>query len=91
MVKGSTRQVVLVKSTQEPLFEQAIFFVKEDALRRPDLTADSVVAEAKKAAENYIHRDEIFYSTGGIHGLLWVLLGASGASVLWAMALYFLL
>lgn len=32
MVKGITRQVILVKSPDPKLFEEAIFIVKEEAL-----------------------------------------------------------
>ena len=34
MVKGITRQVILVKSPDPKLFEEAIFIVKEEALSR---------------------------------------------------------
>ena len=34
MVKGITRQVILVKSPDPRLFEEAIFIVKEEALAR---------------------------------------------------------
>ena len=34
MVKGITRQVILVKSPDPKLFEEAIFIVKEEALAR---------------------------------------------------------
>ena len=38
MVKGTTRQVILVKGTGEKLFEQAIFLVRDDALRSGGVT-----------------------------------------------------
>lgn len=34
MVKGITRQVILVKSPDPKLFDEAIFIVKEEALAR---------------------------------------------------------
>ena len=36
MVKGITRQVILVKSPDPKLFEEAIFIVKEEALAREE-------------------------------------------------------
>ena len=39
MVKGITRQVILVKSPDPRLFEEAIFIVKEEALNREGVTA----------------------------------------------------
>lgn len=89
MVKGSSRQVILVKSPDETLFEQAIFFVKEEAFRRQGVTADSVVAEAQKIAKEYSKRDSIFHESSGVHGLLWILLGASASSLCWALGLYY--
>ena len=38
MVKGVTRQVVVVKGTEEKLFDQAIFLVREDALTDGEIT-----------------------------------------------------
>lgn len=91
MVKGSTRQVIVVKSPHQTLFEEAIFIVKEDAIHRPGVTAEVVMAQAQKAAHDYIHREDMFYSTGGMHGLLWALMGMGLASALWGFGLYFFL
>ena len=38
MVKGNTRQVIVVKSPDPKLFEQAIFLLREDALEKQGLT-----------------------------------------------------
>lgn len=43
MVKGITRQVILVKSPDPKLFEEAIFIVKEEALAREGVSADQVI------------------------------------------------
>ena len=50
MVKGITRQVILVKSPDPRLFEEAIFIVKEEALAREGVSADRVLKEARQAA-----------------------------------------
>ena len=47
MVKGITRQVILVKSPDPKLFEEAIFLVKEEALAREGVSADQVLKEAR--------------------------------------------
>ena len=49
MVKGITRQVILVKSPDPRLFEEAIFIVKEEALAREGVSADRVLREARQA------------------------------------------
>ena len=51
MVKGITRQVILVKSPDPRLFEEAIFIVKEEALAREGVTAEQVLKEARRAAD----------------------------------------
>ena len=48
MVKGITRQVILVKSPDPRLFEEAIFIVKEEALAREGVSADKVLREARQ-------------------------------------------
>ena len=42
MVKGITRQVILVKSPDPKLFEEAIFLVKEEALTGDEVSAQQV-------------------------------------------------
>ena len=54
MVKGITRQVILVKSPDPRLFEEAIFIVKEEALAREGVSADRVLREARQAADGYL-------------------------------------
>ena len=54
MVKGITRQVILVKSPDPRLFEEAIFIVKEEALAREGVNAERVLKEARQAADGYL-------------------------------------
>ena len=56
MVKGITRQVILVKSPDPRLFEEAIFIVKEEALAREGVSADKVLREARQAADGYLRQ-----------------------------------
>lgn len=57
MVKGVTRRVIVVKTPDKKLFEQAIFIVKEDALSRPGVTAEQVLSEAQRVANGYVRRN----------------------------------
>lgn len=82
MVKGSSRQVIVVKSPEQTNFEQVIFFVKEGTVPQA-----SVVAQAQQIARDYGKKDSLFASSLGIPGLLWVALGASGASFCWGIGL----
>lgn len=56
VVKGVSRQVIVVKSPDPRLFEQAIFIVKEDAFGK-GVTADDVLQEARRVADGYIRRN----------------------------------
>lgn len=89
MVKGITRQVILVKSPDPKLFEEAIFLVREEALQREGVTADQVIRQAQQAADSYLkgHR-RLDKGGGGWPGPLWGALGAMAASALWCLWLF---
>ena len=53
MVKGITRRVVVIKSPDPHVFDEAIFIVKEDAFHR-GVTNDEILREAQDTAANYI-------------------------------------
>ena len=52
VVKGTSKHIVVVKSPDPKIFEEAIFIVKEDFLGRGGRT--SVLEEAQKVADAYI-------------------------------------
>lgn len=54
MVKGTTRQVVLVKSPDPRLFEQAIFILRENALENHGLSEEEIMLQARKTAGTYV-------------------------------------
>ena len=56
MVKGVARRVIVVKTPDRRLFEQAIFIVKEDAFSKEGVTAEQVLAEAQRVADGYVRR-----------------------------------
>lgn len=52
MVKGTSRQVIVVQAPGEELFDQAIFILKDKAVRQ-GITEEMLLKQAKKA----IHDD----------------------------------
>lgn len=84
MVKGTTKQVVLVKPAGNDLFEQAIFIVKEGA----GVSPEQVMDEANRAAKAYVRGKTrggrgagtvwlpllTFLAGGGLSTLLWWIL-----------------
>ena len=56
MVKGIARQVIVVKSPDTRLFEQAIFLLKEDAMENHGVSEQALLEEARRAADSYLLR-----------------------------------
>ena len=86
MVKGISRQVIVVRSPDPRFFEQAIFLMKEDAFHNANVSADQVVAEARQAAAGYLRRN-----AGGrkarrkLSGAVWFLLGSGVIAAVWGL------
>ena len=77
MVKGITRQVIVVQSPDRNIFEQAIFIVKENAA---DVTDEMLLKEAKKAIRQPLPQEKAshigpLWACGGalLTGLIWLL------------------
>jgi len=89
MVKGITRQVILVKSPDPKLFEEAIFIVKEEAMNQEGVTPDQVIRQARQAANGYLKRNRV--KRGLLErfgGLIWGAAGAAAASLGWYAAMF---
>ena len=54
MVKGISKQIILVKAPDTKLFEQAIFILREEALGEDGMTDRDILEEACKVADNYV-------------------------------------
>ncbi len=57
MVKGVTRRVIVVRSPDPRLFEQAIFIVREQASIEAGVSPDQILEEAQRAANGYVRRN----------------------------------
>ena len=86
MVKGITRQVILVKSPDPKLFEEAIFIVREDAMNREGVNAEQVLRQARQAADGYLKGNRV---SGKLlqrwKGPIWGVAGAAAASLCWGV------
>lgn len=89
MVKGVARRVIVVKSPDRRLFEQAIFIMKEDAFNTEGVTAEQVLAEAQRVADGYIRRNA---GPGRwlrkIPAPIYAAAGAAAATLVWCMAIF---
>ena len=75
MVKGVSRQVIVVQSPDQKLFEQAIFILRENA---EGVTDEQLLREAKKAAAESKRN-------GLSWGPLWAGIGAMGTALVWLL------
>ena len=77
MVKGITKQVIVVHSPDPKLFEQAIFILKEDVVGE-GVTDEILLKEAKKA----VNQREI---PKLLSGPVWAFMGASVTALAWIL------
>ena len=89
MVKGVSRRVIIVKSPDPRLFEQAIFIVKEEAMQG-GVTAEGVLAEARKVANGYVRKNSpLGKAFSKLPPAAWAGAGALLASGVWGFAIFF--
>jgi hypothetical protein len=85
MVKGTTRQVVMVRATDPKLFEQAIFILREDALARGGVSEEDVMQQAQKTAKEYLRSES--RNRRNLRAFLlkaaWFLCGAAASAGVW--------
>ena len=56
VVKGTNRRIVVVRSPDERVFEQAIFIIRDDYLRKEKNSVDKLLEEASRTANDYIRK-----------------------------------
>ena len=81
MVKGITRQVIVVQSPDPKLFEEAIFILKNDAVGE-GITDEILLKEAKQAIRESQGKEK---SWG--YGPLWACGGAFVTALLWLVTM----
>ena len=80
MVKGISRQVIVVQSPDQKLFEQAIFILKDDAVGKDGITDEMLL----KTANKLFHSSERGNKTGLVrYGSFWALIGAMAIGLAW--------
>lgn len=84
MVKGISRQVIVVDAPEPKLFDQAIFILKDEALGE-GVTEDALLREAQQVIRGGGKGKKRRFSA---YGLCWALLGAAVTGIAWAVSLY---
>ena len=81
MVKGITRQVIVVQGPDPKLFEQAIFILKDNAVGE-GITDEVLLKEARQAIRESRGKGSMW-----AYGLLWACAGAFTTGLLWLITL----
>jgi len=88
MVKGVTRQVVVVKSPAPKVFDEAIFLLREPVAPDPSSERE-VLRQALRVADEYILRATPHGRRRRmVEPILFTLLGGALASALWGLFLF---
>lgn len=85
VVKGVSKRVVIVKSPDPRVFEQAIFIVREDFAGQAGWSEKDVLREARRAAGNYLRTDErrALRWIERLRAPLYACAGAAAAALAW--------
>ena len=82
MVKGISRQVIMVHGPDPKLFEQAIFILKDDAVGE-GITDEILLKEAKQAIRGYGRKEGKVW----LYGPLWACGGAFLTGLVWLLTM----
>ena len=82
MVKGVSRQVIVVQSPDPKLFEQAIFILRDDASAE-GITEKMLLKEAQQAARNHKRQPAV------APGPVWACSGAMITALAWLLSMLF--
>ena len=80
MVKGISRQVLVVQGAEPKLFEQAIFILKDNA---PEVTEDALLKEAERLMQSGAPKRKLWH-----YGAFWASLGASATGLAWLLTIF---
>ena len=85
MVKGTNRRVVVVKSPDPKIFEEAIFIIREDLFHRGS-SPEKIMADARRSANAYLRqavKEKKVKPWARIRGTLFAAAGAIAAGAAW--------
>ena len=86
MVKGISRQVIVVQSPEPKMFEQAIFILRDEVIG-DGITDDALLKEAQAAIRGYDKQSgkRHFY----LYGAVWASGGALLTGLAWLLSMLF--
>ena len=81
MVKGVSKQVIVVHAPEEEMFEQAIFILKKDAVGE-GITEEILLQQAKQAIHSSPEREKNW-----LYGPIWACGGAFLTGLIWLVSM----
>lgn len=85
MVKGISRQVIVVQSPDPKMFEQAIFILKEEVAGGEGITDEMLLKEANRLIRN---EGSCRKRKAHLYGPVWAAAGAVVTGVVWAVCCF---
>ena len=82
MVKGNSRQVIVVNAPDQKLFEQAIFILKDDAVAAGGIPDEALLREAKRL----IKSGNKPRKKNPVYGMVWACAGAVVTGLAWLLS-----
>lgn len=82
MVKGISRQVIVVHGQDKALFEQAIFILKDKAVGQTGVTDEALLKEARQLMSGHKKRKLRAY------GPVWACAGAIVVGAVWLLTYF---
>ena len=79
MVKGVSRQVIVVHSPEPKLFDQAIFILKDNVLTGEGITDEALMKEANRLLRTPTVKKP------GPSGPIWAFAGAAATGLIWLL------
>ena len=85
VVKGISKRIIVVKSPDQNIFEQAIFIIREDYAGQSGLSERDVYMEATKAANRYLgtKRHTAARAVASLRAPLYAAAGAAATGLAW--------
>ena len=86
MVKGTSRQVIVVQGAEPKLFEQAIFILRDNAVEK-GVTDEALLKEAREAIRGYdkaAGKRQMY-----LNGAAWSAAGAMVTGLVWLLTILF--
>lgn len=85
MVKGISKRAILVKALPNTIFEEAIFFLKEEIVT-DGVDADEILKEAYNVAVNCSDKRKLKISKRVAQATSFTALGASIVGIIWMLS-----